>query len=202
MRFVRLVALVMAVAGCASGEAAERRNNPIAAKLKANKKPNIIFILADDLGYGDLGCYGQKLVQTPNLDRVAAQGMRFTQFYAGSTVCAPWRCCLMTGLDTGHALIRGNAKSGPRPADVSVARVMRRSGYATGLFGKWGLGTEGGTGVPTKQGFDQFYGYLDQTHAHNYYPAFLMRNEKREPLPNEVPGKGPFGSGVATKKVD
>ncbi len=165
-------------------------------------RPNIIFILADDLGYGDLGCYGQKRIQTPNLDRMAQQGMRFTQFYAGSTVCAPSRCALMTGLHTGHTRIRGNARDDLTPQDVTVARVLKQAGYTTGLFGKWGLGNEGGTGVPTKQGFDEFYGYLDQHHAHNYYPAWLMHNEKRVPLKNEVPGMGPFGKGVATKKIE
>jgi arylsulfatase A-like enzyme len=165
--------------------------------------PNIVFILADDLGYGDLGCYGQKRIRTPHLDRMAKEGMRFTQFYAGSTVCAPSRCALMTGLHTGHCFIRGNARENLRPTDVTVARILKEAGYTTGLVGKWGLGHEGSTGVPTRQGFDSFYGYLDQGHAHNYYPAFLMRNEKRERLNNEVPqqGRGPFGTGVATKKV-
>jgi arylsulfatase A-like enzyme len=165
-------------------------------------KPNIVFILADDLGYGDLGCYGQQRIKTPHLDRMAADGMRFTQFYAGSTVCAPSRCALMTGLHTGHCLIRGNAKDSLRPQDVTVAKLLKDSGYATGLIGKWGLGNEGSPGVPTKQGFDYFYGYLDQVHAHNYYPAFLMRNEERVPMKNVVPGPGDFGSGVATKKVE
>ena len=167
------------------------------------RRPNIVFILADDLGYGDLGCYGQQRIRTPNLDRMAREGMRFTQFYAGSTVCAPSRCTLMTGLHTGHCFIRGNARQNLRPTDVTVARILKSAGYTTGLVGKWGLGHEGSTGVPTRQGFDSFYGYLDQVHAHNYYPAFLMRNEKRVPLRNEVPpGRGPFGKGVATKKVD
>ena len=166
-------------------------------------RPNIIFILADDLGYGDVGCYGQKRIQTPNIDRLAKEGMRFTDFYAGSTVCAPSRCVLMTGYHTGHCLIRGNAKDNLRPEDVTLAEVLKIAGYSTALFGKWGLGHEGSTGVPTKQGFDQFFGYLDQGHAHNYYPAFLMSGVKRIPLRNEVPpGATEFGSGVATKKID
>src|SRR6202022_1394937 len=101
------------------------------------KKPNIIFILADDLGYGDLGCYGQKKIKTPNLDRMAAQGMRFTQAYAGSTVCAPSRCVLMTGKHSGHAHVRGNALVPLRPEDVTIATLLRRAGYVTGLIGKW-----------------------------------------------------------------
>ena len=165
-------------------------------------RPNIIFILADDLGYGDLGCYGQKRIQTPNLDRLAKDGMRFTQFYAGSTVCAPSRCALMTGLHTGHCFIRGNGKDNLRPEDATVAEALKGASYATGLVGKWGLGHEGSTGVPTRQGFDTFFGYLDQRHAHNYYPAFLMRDEQRVALKNEVPGPGDFGKGVAAKKVE
>ena len=128
--------------------------------------------------------------------------MRFTQFYAGSTVCAPSRCALMTGLHTGHCLIRGNARENLRPEDVTVARILKDAGYATGLVGKWGLGHEGSPGVPTKQGFDYSFGYLDQVHAHNYYPSFLIRNEERVPLKNVVPGPGDFGQGVATKKVE
>lgn len=165
-------------------------------------RPNIVLILADDLGYGDLGCYGQKKIRTPNLDRMAAQGIRFTQFYAGSTVCAPSRCVLMTGLHTGHAYIRGNGRTDLRPEDVTVAEVLKSAGYATGVIGKWGLGTEGGSGQPTRQGFDEFFGYLDHTHAHNYYPSFLFRNEERMSLKNVVPNEGRFGQGVASVRAE
>ena len=137
--------------------------------------PSILFILADDLGYGDLGCYGQAKIKTPNLDKLAAQGMRFTDFYAGSTVCAPSRCALMTGFDTGHAWIRGNAKVALRPQDYTVARLLKGSGYRTALIGKWGLGDENTSGLPQKQGFDDFIGYLDQVHAHDYYTDYLWR---------------------------
>ena len=164
--------------------------------------PNLVFIMADDLGYGDLGCYGQARIKTPHIDRLAAEGMKFTQFYAGSTVCAPSRCVLMTGYHTGHCFIRGNGKDNLRPDDITVAEVLRPAGYKSGLIGKWGLGHEGSLGVPTKQGFDFFFGYLDQHHAHNYYPAFLLRNETRVPLRNVVPGDGKWGRGVASKKVD
>jgi arylsulfatase A-like enzyme len=170
--------------------------------VAADEPPSVIFIMADDLGYGDLGCYGQKIIQTPNLDRMAQEGMRFTDFYAGSTVCAPSRCVLMTGYHTGRAFIRGNGKDNLRPEDVTVAEVLKGAGYTTGLVGKWGLGHEGSTGVPTRQGFDYFFGYLDQHHAHNYYPTFLMRNEQRAPLKNVVPGEGDWGQGVATEKVE
>ena len=141
----------------------------------AERKPSIIFILADDLGYGDLGYYGQTKIKTPNLDKLAAEGMRFTSFYAGSTVCAPSRCALMTGLHTGHAFIRGNAALALRPQDLTVAEVLKPIGYRTGLIGKWGLGNPNTTGVPQQQGFDQFLGYLDQTHAHDYYTDYLWR---------------------------
>ncbi|HUE73261.1 MAG TPA: arylsulfatase [Pirellulaceae bacterium] len=164
-------------------------------------RPNVVLILADDLGYGDVGCFGQKQIQTPNLDRLAREGMRFTDFYAGSTVCAPSRCVLMTGYHTGHCSIRGNSKQNLRPEEVTVAEVLKSAGYATALFGKWGLGHEGSSGVPTRQGFDAFFGYLDQHHAHNYYPAFLMKNEERFALQNVVPGDGDFGGGVATTKA-
>ena len=162
--------------------------------------PNIIFAMADDLGYGDLGCYGQKTIKTPNIDRLASEGMKFTQFYAGSTVCAPSRCVLMTGYHTGHCFIRGNGKDNLRPSDVTVAEVLKKAGYQTGLTGKWGLGHEWSSGLPTRQGFDYFFGYLDQHHAHNYYPSFLVRNEARVALDNVVPNEGQYGQGVATHK--
>jgi arylsulfatase A-like enzyme len=156
------------------------------ARPLQDRKPNIIFILADDLGYGDLGCYGQKKIKTPNLDRLAAQGMRFTQFYAGSTVCAPSRCALMTAQHTGHCRVRGNALVPLRPQDTTVASLLKMLGYVTGLVGKWGLGEAGSTGVPTKQGFDSFFGYLNQYHAHNSYPDFLWRNEEKVPIKGNV----------------
>ena len=166
-------------------------NSNAAEAAKPNgDRPNIVYIMADDLGYGDLGCYGQKLIKTPNIDRLAKRGMRFTDFYAGSTVCAPSRCVLMTGLDTGHCFIRGNGKDNLRPEDVTVAEVLKRADYATGQVGKWGLGHEGSTGLPTRQGFDFFFGYLDQHHAHLFYPTFLVKNEKRVKLRNIVPDEG------------
>lgn len=168
--------------------------------------PNIILILADDLGYGDLGCYGQDIIQTPCINRMAAEGMRFTDCYAGSTVCAPSRCSLMTGLHCGHARVRGNARVPLRPEDVTVAEVLKAGGYTTAIFGKWGLGESGSTGTPNRQGFDHWLGYLNQRHAHNYYPAFLWRNGEKFPLRNEVVhesgGQDFSPGGVALKKVD
>ncbi|HUR59866.1 MAG TPA: arylsulfatase [Opitutaceae bacterium] len=171
-------------------------------------KPNIIFVLADDLGYGELGCYGQKLIQTPHLDRLAAEGMRFTQFYAGNTVCAPSRSVLMTGLHMGHTRVRGNAggrvldAQSLTKADTTVATVLKQAGYATGLLGKWGLGTEDNDGEPRKHGFDYHFGFLNQTHAHNHFPAFLIRNGEKVTLPNEVTRVGETdGAGYATKRV-
>jgi len=167
-----------------------------AADAQGAKKPNIIFIMADDLGYGDLGCYGQKKIKTPNIDRLAKQGMRFLQAYAGSTVCAPSRCVLMTGKHTGHARVRGNARVPLEPTDVTLATLLRQAGYVTALIGKWGLGEPGSTGVPNRQGFDYFFGYLNQQHAHNYYPDHLWRNEEKVPLKGNVVDKG-----VASKRA-
>ncbi|MFO1447334.1 MAG: arylsulfatase [Opitutaceae bacterium] len=164
--------------------------------------PNIIFILADDLGYGDLGVYGQKEIQTPNIDRLAAQGVRFTQFYAGSCVCAPSRNVLMTGRHSGRILLRGNVKLNLPAETVTVAEMLRDAGYTTGLAGKWGLGAENSPGAPTRQGFDFFFGYADQTHAHNYFPEYLIRGEERIALRNVVPAAGKQGQGVATIRRD
>ncbi len=162
----------------------------------ADRKPNIIFVLADDLGYGDLGCYGQKRIPTPNLDQLASKGLRFTNCYAGSTVCAPSRCTLMTGMHTGHCTVRGNKAVPLLTADVTVAELLKEAGYVTGIIGKWGIGEPGTTGIPNRQGFDYWFGYLNQRHAHNYYPEYLWRNEEKVGLANEEQG------GVATKKVE
>jgi len=173
--------------------------------------PNIIYIMADDLGYGDLGCYGQTQIETPNIDELAAQGIKFTQFYAGSTVCAPSRAVLMTGQHTGRTHVRGNAggnidRQSLRTEDVTVAEVLKDVGYQTALVGKWGLGEVEQEGHPLKQGFDSFYGYLNQRHAHNYYPEFLWNNLDSVFLDNEVKhvgrDRGGFLGGYATKKVD
>jgi arylsulfatase A-like enzyme len=146
------------------------------------RKPNIIFIHADDLGYGDLSCYGQTKFQTPSLDRMASEGTRFTQYYAGNTVCAPSRCALMTGYHMGHAYVRGNAEIPLRPEDVTVAKLLKGAGYATAVIGKWGLGLSDNTGRPDKQGFDYSFGYLDHKHAHKQYTDHLFRNGERVDL--------------------
>lgn len=144
--------------------------------------PNIVLILADDLGYGHLGAYGQRKIRTPNLDRLAAEGMRFTQAYSES-ICAPSRSVLMTGLHNGHARIRSNAPGMYlMPVDATVAEVLQQAGYATGGFGKWGLGDHGSTGVPWRQGFDQWFGQLHQVHAHFYYPYWVWSGDRRYPL--------------------
>jgi len=167
----------------------------VAADLQA-RRPNIVFILADDLGYGDLGCYGQKKIRTPNIDRLAAEGMRLTTHYAGNNVCAPSRCVLMTGKHPGHAFIRDNkqAKSAGLPFEegqmpvpsnaLQLPLTLKKLGYATGAFGKWGLGPVGSTGDPAKQGIDQFYGFNDQAVAHNYYPTVLWDNDREVKLNN------------------
>ena len=172
------------------------------------ERPNVICILMDDLGYGDLGCYGQELIETPNIDRLRESGMRFTQHYSGSPVSAPSRCVLMTGLHSGHAQIRGNDEMPGRGAvsnydsmyvhpylegqyplqanTMTIGRLMQQAGYVTGCFGKWGLGYPGSDGVPGKQGFDYFYGYNCQRQSHTHYPPFLWRNDERVYLKNEV----------------
>jgi arylsulfatase A-like enzyme len=175
----RSVVLVALVGLSATAAVLAADSSADAVRKPAPRKPSIIFILADDLGYGDLGCYGQTKIKTPNIDKLAAEGLRFTSFYAGSTVCAPSRCALMTGLHTGHAYVRGNATLALRPEDATVAELLKQAGYHTGLLGKWGLGNEHTTGVPQKKGFDEFVGYLDQTHAHYYYPAYLWRYDPK-----------------------
>jgi arylsulfatase A len=154
------------------------------------RPPNIVWIMADDLGYGDLGCYGQKYIRTPNIDRLAAEGLRFTDAYAGCTVCAPSRSVLMTGFHAGHTSVRSNPGGVPiLETDVTVAQVLKPAGYATGAFGKWGLGDIDTTGVPWKHGFDQFFGYLHQIHAHFYYPPYLWDNDRKYPLAGNQNGK-------------
>jgi arylsulfatase A-like enzyme len=143
----------------------------------APRRPSIVFILADDLGYGDLGCYGQTQIRTPNIDKLAEEGMRFTSFYAGSAVCAPSRATLMTGRHTGHVSIRGNNKSSLEAQEITVAELLKASGYRTGCIGKWGLAQEGTAGVPGKKGFEEWFGYLDSVHAHDYYTSYLYRTD-------------------------
>jgi len=188
------IARRQALSTMAAGITAFAAASPARAAASAPaRKPNIIFILADDLGYGDLGCYGQQRIATPNIDALAAQGVRFTQCYSGSTVCAPSRCCLMTGRHTGHATIRGNANVPLRPEDATVAEILRAAGYRTGLVGKWGLGEPDTTGIPNRKGFDYFFGYLNQGHAHNYYPDYLWRNEERVPIEGNRDAEKPLG---------
>jgi uncharacterized sulfatase len=180
-------------------------DNPRGAGL-----PNIVLILADDLGYGEVGCYGQREIATPAIDRLAQEGLRFTQFYAGSTVCAPSRSALMTGQHTGRTWVRGNASGIAqtlRDSDLTLAELLRARGYATAMFGKWGLGEEGTPGEPTRQGFDEYFGYLNQVHAHNYYPQYLLHNGQRVPLRNTVRGAGAavidqFTPGAADEPID
>lgn len=158
--------------------------------LAAAGPPHIVLILADDLGWGDLGCYGQKEIQTPQLDRLAAEGMRFTQFYAGSSVCAPSRSCLMTGRHNGRGRVRDNVPHGVHllAGDLTVAEMLHRAGYRTGGFGKWSLGDHGEAGAPWLKGFGEFYGYPNQDHAHFYYPHFLWDTDRVVLLPGNRPG--------------
>jgi len=195
--FLILFASILLVSGCT-----------LKPGDQAPVKPNIIYILADDLGYGDLGCYGQDLIETPNIDRLAAAGMRFTQHYSGSAVCAPSRCVLLTGLHTGHAYVRGNDEwrdrgevwdyramiadsilEGQRPLPsetVTLGKLLQAAGYRTGMIGKWGLGAPHTESIPTRQGFDFFCGYNCQRQAHTYYPVHLYKNENRLYLGNDT----------------
>jgi arylsulfatase A len=158
-------------------------------------KPNIIFILSDDIAQGDLGCYGQKLIQTPRLDRMAAEGTRYMQAYTGTTVCAPTRSCLMTGLHMGHCPVRANREIQPEgqmplpEGTYTVAKLLKANGYATACVGKWGMGMFHTSGSPMRMGFDHFYGYNCQRHAHSYFPAFLYNDAERFPLKGNEGGK-------------
>ncbi|MBL9215606.1 MAG: arylsulfatase [Opitutaceae bacterium] len=181
----RLAVLVAAVVALATSAGGAREPRPDGSPV------NVVLILADDLGYGEVGYQGQKLHRTPNLDRLSAEGIRFSQHYAGSAVCAPSRCTLLTGRHTGHARIRDNVGLGPQgeevrpalqPGDVTVADVFRRAGYATGCFGKWGQGDEDTPGVPWLHGFDQFFGFLHNTHGTRYYTEFIYRNAEKVAL--------------------
>ncbi len=191
VRFV--VALSVAVSVCAPVRSAE-----------AGAKPNFVYILLDDAGYGDFSCYGQQKFKTPNIDRMAASGLRFTDHYSGATVCAPSRCSLMTGLHGGHAFIRGNREIQPEgqypiPADtVTLPKLLKGAGYVTGAFGKWGLGSPGSEGDPMKQGFDEFFGYNCQRHAHSYYRDYLWHNSEKVPLD----GKTYTADLIAEKALD
>lgn len=182
-RIAAITAMLLLLTACG------QKSDDGKATSTATRPKNIIYIMADDMGYGDLGSYGQQKIKTPHLDQMAQQGMRFTDFYAGTTVCAPSRSVLMTGLHMGHTPVRGNADKTIQtlaPEDITVAEVLKDAGYKTALIGKWGLGDEGNTGLPNDQGFDYFFGYLNQVHAHNHYPDFLWRNKEKVPLPNKV----------------
>ena len=192
--------MVFAVFGCS-----------LSSEQADTGKPNIVLILADDLGYGDLSCYGQEILSTPNLDLMAREGVMFTNHYTGSTVCAPSRASLLTGLHTGHVSVRGN-----RPDMIlydeenTLGKKLKEAGYITGAIGKWGVGSPPPANDPGRNGFDFFYGYVNMWHAHNFYPEFLYRNGKKETLPGNrtlmIENKNPWadrpeGTGVAEKKV-
>jgi len=191
-----LSAAALTLTGCTSATA---------RRTASKARPNIIYILADDLGYAEVGCYGQKKIRTPNIDKLATEGMKFTQHYSGNPVCAPSRCTLMTGLHTGHAQVRGNKQVGGKQGwklgstiggqwplkegTVTVAKILQDAGYTTGAFGKWGLGRVGTTGDPSKQGFDHFYGYICQRQAHTFYPNHLWSDGQIQWLKENEGGK-------------
>ncbi|MHC5070555.1 MAG: arylsulfatase [Planctomycetota bacterium] len=190
---MRLLPCCLVLAGC--GVATTPGNTPEKPNQQPSRPPSIVYILADDLGYGELGCYGQRKIRTPHVDALARNGMRFTRHYCGAPVCAPSRCVLLTGKHLGHATIRANKPVRPegqwpiRTDDVTVAEVLRQRGYATACVGKWGLGPVGSTGDPNRHGFDLFYGYICQRVAHSYYPPHLWHNGKRVEI-NKAPVPG------------
>jgi arylsulfatase A-like enzyme len=176
----------------------------IAQEHDARAKPNIVLIMADDLGYGDLGCYGQQKILTPNIDQLASQGMRFTQAYAGSSVCAPSRCSLLTGFHNGHNRVRDNIPHGIflQPDDFTVAELLKQKGYTTGGIGKYSLGNPGSWGVAIYQGFDYYYGHLNQDQAHFYYPDYLWENDQVDLLSGNRGGKrGEYTHDLFTEKA-
>ncbi|MGN7205584.1 arylsulfatase [Pedobacter sp. SAFR-022] len=189
MDILKRCCLIALVAVCA------QPHLELKAQTSKPAKPNIIYILADDMGYGDLSSYGQRHFRTPTLDSLAAHGLKFTQHYAAAPVCAPSRAALMTGRDIGHSWIRGNYEKGPlglgaglplRQEDITIAEVLKKAAYQTAIIGKWGLGMDGTSGHPNKKGFDYFYGYLNQAHAHNHYPEYLYRNEGKIQIPENA----------------
>lgn len=193
---------IRTMAGAAlGGVAALTMTSPARSNAQTSRPPNIIWIMADDLGYGDVGCYGQRTILTPRIDQMAAEGLRFTDCYAGSTVCAPSRCCLMTGRDTGHAYVRGNARVPLPPEERTVAECLKDAGYATGIVGKWGLGESESVGIPNRRGFDYWFGYLNQRRAHDYYIDYVWENEEQYPLPgNEGDGRETYSHDVIMEK--
>lgn len=200
-----VIVLALLLAGCSSSPSAPNTTQDSPTPAAADP-PNIIYILADDLGYGDIGSFGQQRIKTPHLDALAARGMVLTQHYAGSTVCAPSRCVLMTGKHVGHSYIRGNNRGGdgyelPIPeSEAFIPELLKDAGYQTAAIGKWGLGGPGSTSHPNAVGFDQFYGLLNHAHAHNHYPDYLWRNDRREATGNVMTDAsriGDVGAGVA-----
>lgn len=174
----------------------------------SKRTPNIIYILADDLGYGDPSCYGQKILATPNIDKLAMEGMRFTQHYSGSTVCGPSRSCLMEGVHTGRAAVRGNSTGQLlRPETLTLPEALKTAGYTTAIMGKWGVGDPPPRNDPQRNGFDFAYGYVNMFHAHNFFPEFLIQNGEKVPLAGNVTDQTlgfnhmPEGTGVAKTKV-
>ena len=179
MRRMLVRAVVVAVGLCGG----------MPAEAADNKRPNVVYIMADELGYFELSCLGNPHLQTPRLDRMAAEGMRFTSALAGSSVCAPTRCCFLTGKHSGHTSVRSNGGGTPlRAEEETIGSLLKTAGYATGGFGKWGCGGRGSTGVPEQHGFDVFLGYYDQVHAHSYYPPYIVRNSEEVPLKNNRGG--------------
>lgn len=197
-KYLFLILGVFTTFSCSYNTTKKSRN----LEVMKDQKPNIIFIIADDLGYNDLGCYGQQLIKTPNIDNLASQGMQFTQCYSGSTVCAPARSVLMTGMHTGHTTVRGNFGKGGvvglgggegriplKESDTTIAQLLQNAGYVTAMIGKWGLGEPNTSGEPNRKGFNEFYGFLNQRRAHSYYPEYIWKDTVKIELPGNQNGQ-------------
>jgi arylsulfatase A-like enzyme len=170
-------------------------------EAEAPRRPDVLLILADDAGLGDLGCYGQRRIRTPSLDRMAAEGLRFAQFYAGGSVCVPSRCALLTGKHMGHAALRENVTQ-PLPAsEHTLAELLKAAGYRTACIGKWALGNSVRQGSPLEQGFDTYFGFIDQVQAHRYYPAFLLRDDQRVPLEENPVARTSYSQDLFTEEA-
>lgn len=205
-----LPAILLLASAALMAAPADTETKTTRAPHQPDKPLNVVFVLADDLGYRELGCFGQQKIRTPHLDQLAARGMKLTQHYSGNAVCAPSRCVLMTGKHPGHAWIRNNSEAQPEgqlpipAAEVTLAEVLKSHGYVTGAFGKWGLGGPGTQGDPINQGFAEFFGYNCQRHAHSYYPDYLWQNSTRIPLENRppVPGHAKLAPGADPANPD
>ena len=188
--FTMLMLLAIPGKAIACGQESNNSDSDVVGQQSARKLPNIVYIMADELAYYELSHMGNPYIRTPHIDQMAKEGLRFTRALAAAPVCAPLRCALMTGKHMGHASVRANGGGTPlRSDEITVASLLKSRGYATGGFGKWGAGGRDSTGVPERHGFDTFFGYYDQVHAHSFYPPYLIRNSEEVVLKGNIGGR-------------